>query len=330
MPAKAVKKLYSGKLIVGVIAFLGLMTIVSGTWHVFLSIEGPLAGPTSVIVGKGASLGQIANKLEKAGVVSSSFMFKLATKGTFMSRYLQAGEYEFEAGDSLNKVVYKLSSGKVVQRSITFPEGMTTAEIVAKLKANPNLSGPIPPLNEGTLLPETYSYTKGERRIDVIRRMASEMNKVLMNAWQNRDKSVPLMTPDDLVTLASIVEKETNLDRERARVAGVYVNRLHKGMRLQADPTVIYGASNYDGNITKKHLREKHPYNTYVIKGLPKGPIANPGAASLLASANPEMHNYLYFVADAKGGHWFAETNAEHSKNVKRYLKEYRKLHKKK
>lgn len=309
---------------VGLIAAGAALVCVSGTWHLLLNLPGPLTTPATVVVEKGENVQHIANKLHKAGVVRSPLLLKAAVKATFTTRQLQAGEYVFEPGDSLSRVVYKMVGGHVVQRSLTIPEGITTAEVIDMLKNNDALTGPVPPMPEGSLLPETYAFTKGERRVDVARRMAAAMNTVLMQAWEGRAADLPVTSPEELLTLASIVEKETGRDDERARVAGVYVNRLKKGMRLQADPTVIYGASNYHGNLTRKHLRDPHPYNTYVHQGLPKGPIANPGAASLFAAANPERHSYYFFVADGSGGHLFASTHAEHKKNVSAYLKWYK------
>jgi UPF0755 protein len=237
--------------------------------------------------------------------------------------------YNFEPKSPMRDVIKKMARGHIAQFKVTIPEGLRSYEVIDILKGQTFLSDKdnLPKITESDLLlPETYSYTYGESAVDVLNRMKSHMVKALDEAWENRDGNLPLETKLELLVLASIIEKETAIDSERDEIAGVFVHRLKKGMKLQSDPTVIYGLTDYDGDITRKHLRTMHPHNTYVIKGLPPTPIAHPGEASLKAAANPKETENLFFVADMTGGHVFAKTNAEHEKNVEAYLKKYRQM----
>ena len=233
----------------------------------------------------------------------------------------RSGEYKFTQHASLADVVDTIVEGKVVQHALTLPEGLTSEQIVARLLENDALTGQIKEIpREGTLLPETYKFTRGMTRAQMIERMQQIEQTLLTEVWERRSPDLPLKTPEELVTLASIVEKETGRPDERSRVAAVFVNRLKNKMRLQSDPTIIYGLTGGKGSlgrpILKSEIEQPTPYNTYVINGLPPGPIANPGKASLEATANPARTKDLYFVADGTGHHVFSETYDQHQKNV--------------
>ena len=220
-------------------------------------------------------------------------------------------------------VIDTIIDGKEVQHAITIPEGLTSEQIVARLLQSTSLTGPIKEIpHEGTLLPDTYKFTRGMTRAQIIQRMEHEHKRVLEEVWAHREPDLPLKTPDQLITLASIIEKETGKADERSRVAAVFVNRINRKMRLQSDPTIIYGLTGGKGALghplTKSEMEQPSPYNTYQIDGLPPGPIANPGRASLEAAANPARTKDLFFVADGSGGHVFSETYEQHQKNVAR------------
>jgi UPF0755 protein len=312
------------------IGFLLLILIAAGAaggalWYAVdrYRSPGPLASDRTVLVPRGFGVEEIADQLEAEGVLANRWLLLGGVRFT-EGRGLRAGEYVFPAGISAEGVVALLRSGRTVVRRFTVPEGLTTAQIMGLLAAEPALSGEVPPPPpEGSLLPETYNFSWGDGRAAMMERMQRAMRDALAEAWARRDDGLPIARPEDLVTLASIVEKETGVAAERARVAGVFVNRLRRGMRLQSDPTVIYGLTSGAGSLgrplTRADWRHVSPYNTYVIEGLPPHPIANPGRASLLAAVAPERHAYLYFVADGTGGHAFATTLADHNRNVARW-----------
>jgi UPF0755 protein len=234
---------------------------------------------------------------------------------------VKAGEYQFTKLASLQDVINTLVDGKVIQHAFTVPEGLTSEQIVQRLLDSDFLAGNIKSIpKEGSLLPETYRFPRGTQREQVIQRMQREQREAVQKAWDRHASDLPLKTPDQLVVLASIVEKETGRPEERSRVAAVFVNRLKQKMRLQSDPTIIYGLVGGKGSlgrpITRSEISQPTPYNTYVIDGLPPGPIANPGRASIEAVANPARTKELYFVADGTGGHAFAEALDQHQKNV--------------
>jgi UPF0755 protein len=318
----------NGKLLVKalIVTIVGLSCV----WIAFslfigsLNQKGPLQEHVSLIIPRGASVARIADMLTEAGVITQPTKFRAAVRFTFADRTLQAGEYAFEPGISMREAIKKMTGGDIMHRTVTLPEGLTVAEITARLMATDGLYGPPLAFEEGALLPDTYAFRYGDKVTDIMRRMAVAMTNTVTSAWENRAPDLPLSTPQELLILASIIEKETSRDDERTTVASVYVNRLKKGMKLQADPTVVYGASDYEGRIRTRHLREDHPYNTYVHKGLPPGPICSPGRASILAAANPAQTDYLFFVADGEGGHIFAKTYAEHRKNVQAFLEKQR------
>jgi UPF0755 protein len=236
---------------------------------------------------------------------------------------LKFGEYQFTKGASVRDVVDTITEGKVVQHNFTVAEGLTSDQIVARLLENDALTGPIREVpREGTLLPETYKFTRGTTRQQILERMQQAAKRVLQDTWERRNPEIPLKTPEQLLTLASIIEKETGKPDERTRVAAVFENRLKMKMRLQSDPTIIYGLTGGKGSLGRgllqSELDQATPYNTYKIDGLPPGPIANPGRASLEAAANPARTKEIYFVADGTGGHVFSDNYEQHQRNVAR------------
>jgi UPF0755 protein len=285
---------------------------------------GPLVADKAVLIPADSGLSAIALLLEQEGVIEDRYVFMGGVSAYRQSRRLKAGEYAFVPGMSMREVMDLLVSGKAIMHTVTLPEGLTSKQIVDRLRAEDMLTGDIedvPP--EGTLLPETYTFTRGTSRQQILDQMAVAHRKAVEDVWAGRRQGLPVRTPEELVTLASIVEKETGKADERPRVAGVFVNRLEKGMRLQSDPTVIYGIVGGEGTlgraIRRSDLDAENPYNTYRIDGLPPGPIANPGRAALEAVATPSTTDELYFVADGTGGHVFAETLDDHNRNVARW-----------
>jgi len=270
-------------------------------------------------------LGAIADELQREGLVSSRWLFVAGVVLSQQQSNLKAGEYLIPAGASMKDIMDTMVSGRGILYSITIPEGLTSREIVARINADPILTGEIVEvLAEGSLLPETYKFTRGDTREELIERMRRERDAVLTSVWNRRASDLPISTPEELVVLASIVEKETALADERSRVAAVFINRLRLNMRLQSDPTVIYGMFKDTGRppgfvLSRPDLDASTPYNTYLINGLPPGPIANPGRASLESIASPSRTRDLFFVADGTGGHVFAETYEEHLRNVARW-----------
>jgi UPF0755 protein len=275
---------------------------------------------TTVIFEHGAGTPQIANALAQAGVIRSPLVFMLMAKLTPGS--LKAGEYAIASGEPMARVLSDLKAGRVVRHFVTIPEGWTSAMAAEAVNAAPELAGEAPTPPEGAILPDTYEVTRGEDRAKVMQQMTEAQGKVLAQLWAQRRPDLPYKTPEEAVTMASIVEKETGLPAERPRVAAVFVNRLKSGIRLESDPTVIYGVSQgrpLGRGITASELAHETPYNTYRVAGLPPTPIANPGRASLEAVLNPAQTNDLYFVADGSGGHVFTSSFAEHQKNVARW-----------
>ncbi|MCQ3941873.1 MAG: endolytic transglycosylase MltG, partial [Alphaproteobacteria bacterium] len=266
----------------------------------------------------------IAELLAREGVISEPWVFiggALALKAR--GEDLKFGEYQFASRSSMRDVAETIIEGKVVQHMLTLPEGLTSEQIVARLLENEVLTGNIREIpREGSLLPESYRFTRGTTREQMIQRMQQAQARVIKEVWDRRMPDLPLRRPEDLITLASIVEKETGKPEERTRVAAVFLNRLKQNMKLQSDPTIIYGLVGGKGSlgrpILKSEIEQPTPYNTYVIAGLPPGPIANPGRASLEAAVNPARTKELYFVADGTGGHAFAENYDQHLRNVAR------------
>ncbi len=284
---------------------------------------GPLTEDKIVNIPRGLSIRDIADVLQREGVIDQPWVFIARVLVLKARGELKSGEYQFTKGANLADVVATIIENKVVQHSLTIPEGLTSEQIVAKLLETDALAGQIKEIpHEGTLLPETYKFTRGMTREQIIQRMQQAHKRLLQEIWAHRMPDLPVKTPEQLVILASIVEKETGRPDERSRVASVFVNRLKSKMRLQSDPTIIYGLTGGKGSlgrpILKSEIEQPTPYNTYLIDGLPPGPIANPGRASLEAAANPARTKDLYFVADGNGGHVFSETYDQHQKNVAR------------
>jgi UPF0755 protein len=287
---------------------------------------GPLAEDKIVNITREDDGGPIDEQLERAGVIDSDLMFSAMTLIDGTRGALKRGEYAFKAHASLSDVEQLLLSGKVVQHKVTIPEGLTSDQIVQRLKDNDVLIGDVKePPREGSLLPETYFFARGETRQALLAVMAKAQTKIIDDVWSRRAADLPIKSPGELATLASMIEKETGKADERGRVAGVFVNRLEKHMKLQSDPTIVYGLVFGKGTlgrpISKADLNTATPYNTYNIDGLPPGPICNPGKAALEAAASPSPTKELYFVADGTGGHAFAETLDQHLKNVANWRK---------
>jgi UPF0755 protein len=305
-----------------VVTVFVLITLVGALGWFLLDGPGPLEKKTTVDLRKGAGVSEMAADLKRAHVVGSADLFKVAAELTGADRRLKAGEYAFNAHVSLGEVIRKMAAGEVVRHYVTIPEGRTSAQAVAILRANPVLSGDVAVPPEGSLMPDTYEVTRGESRAELIAKMRAARDSVLADLWEARQAGLPYATPEQAVIMASIVEKETGLAVERPHVAAIFINRLKKGMKLESDPTTIYGISR--GEPLGRGLRQSElvadtPYNTYVIIGLPPTPIANPGRAALQAVLNPMRTDDLYFVANGTGGHAFSSTLAEHQVNVARW-----------
>lgn len=289
-----------------------------------LEAPGPLKEDKIVNIPQRAGKRDIAETLNKESVTDvNPWVFIAAVAALKASSDLKPGEYSFQKNASLRDVIATIVEGKVVQHAVTIPEGLTSEQIVARLSDNDIFTGSVRELpREGTLLPETYKFPRGTPRDQVIQRMQQAHKRVLAEIWERRSQDLPVKTPEQLETLASIVEKETGKPDERSRVAAVFVNRLKQKIKLQSDPTIIYGLVGGKGTlgrpIKRSEITQPSPYNTYVIEGLPPGPIANPGRASLEAAANPARTRDLFFVADGSGGHAFTETYDAHQKNVAR------------
>lgn len=289
--------------------------------------DGPLKGETTFLVERGNGLGTIADRLEQQGLIENRFTFQLGSLALRKERAIKPGEYEIAAGASMADIIKEITEGKPIQYAVTVPEGFTTWQVINRVNEDDHLTGEITSVPaEGSILPGTYDYDRGDTRQSVIDKMQEALKASLAEVWANRDPDLPVTTPEELVVLASVIEKETGVASERDQVAAVFVNRLKKGMRLQSDPTIIYGITKGQSilgrGLKRSEIEEKTPYNTYQIDGLPPTPIANPGIESLRAAANPAKSDNLYFVAAGpvpSDGHLFATTYDEHRRNVAKW-----------
>ena len=282
---------------------------------------GPLAAERALVIPRGGTEA-IAGALKEAGIIADARHFLIASQITKGAGPLRAAEFAFPAGVSLKQVLEILREAKPIQRRVTIPEGLSALQIQALLDKTEGLMGEAEPIAEGSILPETYAFEWGDSRAALIRRAQAAMNTALAEAWRDRALNLPLRSAREALILASIIERETGKAEERALVAAVFINRLRRNMPLQSDPTVVYAATGgaaLERAITRADLDRDSPFNTYRNRGLPPGPIANPGRDSLRAATKPATSNFLYFVADGSGGHAFAETLDAHNRNVARW-----------
>jgi UPF0755 protein len=288
-----------------------LLAVIASNFIYGWTAAGPLERETSVVIKPGSSITSAAQQLEKSGMVKSASVFVNRAKVFGASSTIKAGD-----------ILSILTGGKTVQRMVTIPEGMPSIMVYERIMANDRISGSISIPAEGSVLPDSYAFDKNEPRADVLQRMQDAMTKTMAELWPERSAETVVRTPLEALTLASIVEKETALKSELRIVAGVYSNRLRTGMRLQADPTIIYPITKgkpLGRRIRRSEITDVNDYNTYAMAGLPRGPIANPSRAAIAAVLNPQKTSALYFVADGKGGHVFADTLQEHNANVAKW-----------
>ncbi|MEW4466867.1 endolytic transglycosylase MltG [Parasphingorhabdus sp. JC815] len=306
-------------LIVGAVIFAVFAANFLYGWNA----SGPLENDTEIIINRGATLGLAAKLLEEEGAIKSADSFLNRAKILGSSEPIKAGEFLVPAGASNANILALLQSGKTIQRLITVPEGMPSIMVHETLMAEKLLTGDIPVPEEGSILPDSYSFERGEKRADVVGRMQQAMKDTIAELWPKKTAESVVKTPEEAIILAAIVEKETAIASERRTVAAVYSNRIRRNMMLQADPTIIYPITKgkpLGRRIRRSEIAAVNDYNTYAMVGLPKGPIANPGRASIEAVLDPVKSDYLYFVADGKGGHIFAKTLEEHNANVAKWF----------
>lgn len=308
-------------------AALSLVVAVGGgvlwAWNAYHA-SGPLEASTTLIIPKGTGVQEIARLLQASGVIDNTHLFVLGTRYTEMARRMRAGEFAFPARIAMSAVAEHLVSGKLVRRRVTIPEGLLTREIIDIVRNTDGLTGAVStPPEDGIFLPETYFFSYGDSRESILTRMRTAMGKAVAEAWKARNGKIAVKSAREALILASIIEKETGVAAERARVSAVFHNRLRRKMRLQSDPTVAYavtgGGVSLGRPLTRADLEADSPFNTYRNAGLPPGPIANPGRASLIAAVRPLATREYYFVADGKGGHAFARTLREHNRNVAKW-----------
>jgi len=305
-----------------VVAAALLLAVIAGNFIYGWTAPGPLERAATVIIKPGSSMMSAARQLEKSGAVKSADAFVSRAKILGASNTIKAGEFVIPAKASNSDILSILTDGKTVQRMVTIPEGMPSIMVYERLMANDQLTGRISIPAEGSVLPDSYAFDKNEPRAAVLKRMQDASTKTMAELWPERSANAMVKTPLEALTLASIVEKETALKSELRMVSGVYSNRLRIGMRLQADPTIIYPITkgkSLGRRIRKSEIRDVNDYNTYAMIGLPKGPIANPSRAAIAAVLNPQKTTALYFVADGKGGHIFADTLKQHNANVAKW-----------
>lgn len=305
-----------------VVAAALLLAVIAGNFFYGWTAPGPLERAATVIIKPGSSMMSAARQLEKSGAVKSADAFVRRAKIFGASNTIKAGEFVIPAKASNSDILSILTDGKTVQRMVTIPEGMPSIMVYERLMANDQLTGSISIPAEGSVLPDSYAFDKNEPRAAVLKRMQDAMTKTMAELWAARSPNAMVKTPLEALTLASIVEKETALKSELRIVSGVYSNRLRTGMRLQADPTIIYPITkgkSLGRRIRKSEIADVNDYNTYAMAGLPKGPIANPSRAAIAAVLSPQQTSAYYFVADGKGGHIFADTLQEHNANVAKW-----------
>ena len=312
----------------GALSFLGIaavaMVVLVSLAFQRIDAPGPLAADKVVVIAPGTDVGDIVGQLEQEGVIDNATLMTGALYLEGNRSKIKAGEYMFKQSASLHEVIDTLVSGRQILHAITIPEGLTSEQICDRLNADDTLTGDIRAVpKEGTLMPDTFKFARGMTREQLLRVMAQEQKKIVTDVWAHRAQDTPIKSPYEMTTLASIVEKETGKADERPRVAGVFINRLGKGIPLQSDPTIVYGLvggkATLGRGILKSEIEQKTPYNTYAISGLPPGPICNPGRAAMEAVVNPSRTRDIYFVADGTGGHAFAETLDQHRQNVQRW-----------
>ena len=305
-------------------AFIGLIALVALVWLVVpWNSASNLDEDTPYVVQSGATLTSVANDLEEKGVIDSASSLRLRARIFGGGDTIKAGEFVLPAGASMATIVETLANGDAVRRFVTVPEGMPSILVWERLMAEELLEGEIPVPEEGSVLPATYDYERGEERAKVLARMQAEMRNFLAEAWPNRKEGIAVETVAEAVSLAAIVEKETGTPGERRMIAGLYSNRLRQGMLLQADPTIIYPITKgkpLGRRIRQSEIAAVNDYNTYSMLGLPKGPITNPGRESILAVLDPAETSALFMVADGTGGHAFGDTLEEHNRNVEKWF----------
>ncbi len=306
--------------VLGVLVAGGIFFVATQRYYA----EGPMGEDRVFLVEQGIGLAAVANRLETANLIADRWIFQFGATLQRKQSSIRAGEYQIAANASMADIILEITEGRAITYSVTIPEGLTSWEAVQRINAAPNLTGEITEIPaEGSLLPNTYSFERGSDRQLVIDRMREAFDVEVAQIWETRSPDLPLNSVEEMVILASIVEKETGIGAERAGVAGVFINRMNIGMRLQSDPTIIYGITNGQGSLgrglRRSEIDEKTPYNTYQIDGLPPTPIANPGVAAMRAVVDPDDTEALFFVADGTGGHVFANTYAQHQINVARW-----------
>lgn len=308
--------------------FVGMLGFAGAFYYAKMQFDspGPLAHDTVVTIPSGEGVNAIASRLEREGIIQDRRIFMAAVLYFGAQAKLKAGDYAVESGATMRSVLDTLIEGDAILYKVTIPEGWTSLQTVEQLRATEELTGEIdeiPP--EGSLMPDTYRFARNTQRSDIIARMRAAQDEFLEKVWPTRDPDLPIQSKEEALILASIVEKETGLADERSKVAGVFINRLRKGMRLQSDPTIIYGLvggrASLGRPIYRSEILKETPYNTYVIRGLPPTPIANPGRAAIEAVLRPAQTDALYFVADGTGGHAFAKTLDGHNRNVAQWRK---------
>lgn len=315
---------------------LGLALMVTGAIGLFWAHDrytrpGPLTETRRLVIEPGSSLSRVGEVLFRAGIVDQPLILRAGVRFDRLPTRLRAGEYDFPPRVSMRDAGRLIASGRTVRRRLTIAEGLNIPQVVLLISAAEGLVGALPdsPFEEGGILPETYFYSWGDRREALVVRMKKAMAEKLSDLWAGRAPGLILRSPREALILASLIEKETGKDGERARISAVFHNRLRRGMRLQSDPTVVYaiggGTGRSGGPLSRDDLKFASPYNTYLNAGLPPGPIASPGEAAIRAALAPAKSTDFYFVADGAGGHLFARTLAQHNRNVARWRKRHRK-----